>query len=45
MTNIYLKQKLCSVLIDPTSAKEYTSSVHEYRKELDDKEEQDHVDY
>mmetsp|Transcript_12416 Transcript_12416/g.12456 ORF Transcript_12416/g.12456 Transcript_12416/m.12456 type:complete len:121 (+) Transcript_12416:779-1141(+) len=45
MANVYLKQKLNSVLIDVLSAKQYNLAIHEKRQEVEIEEEQAHQYY
>ena len=45
MANIYLKQKQNSILIDKSTAQEYTTSVYEKRQEIKEKEDDMHEYY
>lgn len=45
LANVYLRQKLNTVLIDPTTVQEYTNSYLELKKELVEREEKEHDEF
>lgn len=45
LANVYLRQKLNTVLIDSSTVEDYTSAYLELKKELQEKEEKDHEEF